>query len=308
MTDVREIHEKDLPRFVATMGAVLGETPSVEGLVDWKRQARETVWLLLTQEGEDVGAAIGVGGWHEPEGVARGELRVVEPARRCGLGSALLAELSVWARLLGYRELMGPVNESDKASLEWAQRRGFVEVGRSSTLVLDLARIEAPEIRVPDGIELVTWAERPELAAGMYEVVREAYPDVPGEEDTELPALDVWLAMDMQGASDRPEATFVALEGDVVVAYAKLSLSHARPTVAMHDMTGVRRAWRGRGIASMLKAAEIAWAKNAGYERLETQNEERNEPIRRLNERYGYRAEPGQILVRGPLLGSSAGG
>ena len=56
----------------------------------------------------------------------------------------------------------------------------------------------------------------------------------------------------------------------------------------MHDMTGVRRAWRGRGIARALKAAEIAWAKESGYERLETQNEERNEPIRRLNERYGY--------------------
>ena len=48
-------------------------------------------------------------------------------------------------------------------------------------------------------------------------------------------------------------------------------------------MTGVLRAWRGRGIARALKAAEIAWAKEHGYERLETQNEERNEPIRRLN-------------------------
>jgi len=34
VTDVRRIPEKDLPRFVATMGAVLGELPSVEGLVD----------------------------------------------------------------------------------------------------------------------------------------------------------------------------------------------------------------------------------------------------------------------------------
>ena len=86
-----------------------------------------------------------------------------------------------------------------------------------------------------------------------------------------------------------------------MVAYAKLSLSLAWPTVAMHDITGVRRAWRGRGIANALKAAEIAWAKQAGYEHLETQNEERNEPIRRLNERYGYRPAPGRIFVRSPL-------
>ena len=40
----------------------------------------------------------------------------------------------------------------------------------------------------------------------------------------------------MQGASDRPEATFLALADGEVVAYAKLALSLARPAVAMHDM------------------------------------------------------------------------
>ena len=197
---------------------------------------------------------------------------------------------------------MGPVKETDDRSLAWAQRRGFIEVGRNSRLVLDLTASEAPVVSAPAGIEIVTWAERPELAEGMYEVAREAYPDVPGEEDAELASFEEWLSMDMQGAGDRPEATFVALEGDEVVAYAKLSLSLARPTVAMHDITGVRRAWRGRGIANALKAAEIAWAKDAGYERLETQNEERNEPIRRLNERYGYVVTPGSVTVRGPLV------
>jgi GNAT superfamily N-acetyltransferase len=135
----------------------------------------------------------------------------------------------------------------------------------------------------------------------MYEVAREAYPDVPGEDDAVMAPFEEWLSMDMQGAGDRPEATFLALADGEVVAYAKLSLSLARPAVAMHDMTGVRRAWRGRGVARALKAAEIAWAKQSGYERLETQNEERNEPIRRLNERFGYVVTPGSVTVRGPL-------
>jgi GNAT superfamily N-acetyltransferase len=211
----------------------------------------------------------------------------------------LLAELSDWARCLGYRELMGPIKEVDRGSLEWAERRGFVEMGRNSLLALDLSAIEAPQVVAPEGVELVTWAERPEVAEGMYEVAREAYPDVPGEEDAEMASFDQWLSMDMEGSGDRPEATFVALAGDEVVAYAKLSLSLARPKVAMHDMTGVKRAWRGRGIAGALKAAEIAWAKENGYERLETQNEERNEPIRRLNQRHGYVVEPGSVTVRG---------
>ena len=83
-------------------------------------------------------------------------------------------------------------------------------------------------------------------------------------------------------------------------------LAHAAMTlgavVAMHDITGVKRAWHGRGIGGALKAAEIAWAKANGFERLQTQNEERNEPIRRLNQRHGYVVEPGSVTVRGPLV------
>ena len=255
VTEIQEIGEPELPRFVATMRAVSEETDTVEGFLDWRRQARETVWLLATDDGRDVGAAIGIGGWHEPHGVARGELRVRAEARGAGLGSRLLATLSSWAGSLGYAELIGPVKETDEASLAWTGRRGFAEVGRNSRLVLDLTAVDEPAVETPAGIELVTWAERPDLTEGMYTVAREAYSDVPGEEETEIAPFAEWLAMDMQGAGDRPEATFVALAGEEVVAYAKLSLSLARTTVAMHDMTGVRRAWRGRGIASALKAA-----------------------------------------------------
>lgn len=301
MLEIREIDERDLARWVAVTSAATNEADTAEGYLDWRRQAHETAWLLASDGKEDVGAAIGIGGWHSPEGVARGSVAVAPEFRRAGVGSALLDALSVWARDLGYVDLMGPVKETDDVSLAWARRRGFVEIGRNSILALDLTRAMQPTVHAPDGIDVVSWAERPHAAAGMYAVALEAYPDVPGEEDAEVAPFEEWLAMDMQGAGDRPEATFVALAGDDVVAYAKLSLSLARPTVAMHDMTGVLRAWRGRGIARALKAAEIAWAMENGYERLETQNEERNEPIRRLNERYGYVVEPGSVTVRGPI-------
>jgi len=298
---IREIHEDELERWVDAMRAALDEADTAEGYLDWKRQARETAWFLASLDGRDVGAAIGVGGWHSPEGVARGEIRVAPDARRRGVGSALLGVVSDWARALGYVELTGPVKEVDEGSLQWTARRGFAEVGRNSVLALDLTAIDAPAVVAPEGIEIVAWAERPDAAPGMYEVAKEAYPDVPGEEDAEMEPFEQWLSMDMQGSGDRPEATFVAVAADEVVAYAKLSLSLARPTVAMHDMTGVKRAWRRRGIAGALKAAEIAWAKDNGYVRLETQNEERNEPIRRLNQRHGYVVEPGSVTVRGPV-------
>ena len=128
MTDVREVREDELERWIGVARAALDEADTVEGYLDWKRQARQTVWLLASDAGREVGTAIGVGGWHSPEGVARGEIRVIGAERGRGVGSALLGELSVWARRLGYAELMGPVKEVDAESLAWTERRGFVEV------------------------------------------------------------------------------------------------------------------------------------------------------------------------------------
>lgn len=135
----------------------------------------------------------------------------------------------------------------------------------------------------------------------MYEVAQEAYPDIPGNENDAMASFEEWLAHDMAGPGDKPEATFVALAGDEVIGYAKFSLTRAQPTEAFHDVTGVKRAWRGCGVAGALKRAEIAWAKERGFERLKTMKEERNAPIRKLNERYGYSLAPGRIVVVGPL-------
>ena len=97
------------------------------------------------------------------------------------------------------------------------------------------------------------------------------------------------------------DAWFLAITGDEVVGHALLILPSARPGVGWHQMTGVRRAWRGRGVAGALKRAQIAWAKAQGLDRLETENHEDNAPMRRLNDRLGYQAKPATITLRGPL-------
>jgi GNAT superfamily N-acetyltransferase len=228
-------------------------------------------------------------------------LTVLPAGRGQGVGSALYRSASDWLRERGIAELEAPANGEDDANLAFAERRGFVEVGRDSYALLDLTGYEPPPVDPPPGIEIVSWAERPELARGIYEVACEASPDVPGEPETDLEPFEDWLAHEMLGPGDLAEATFLALAGDEVVGYAKFSLTRARPTHAAHDMTGVKRTWRRRGIAGALKRAQIAWAKQVGYTLLHTQNELRNEPIRRLNERLGYRFAPGRVYMRGPL-------
>lgn len=305
MIEVVPVEVAELERVVVVHNAVRPDDPTtVEGLVDWRRQAEDMTWLVAVADGEDAGAAIGLVGWHLPPQTAIVEAWTLPDARGRGIGAALYEELLRWSAERGCLAVQTAVAEDDGASLAWADRRGFREIGRNSRLVLDLDPIDAPLVDPPAGIEISTWAERPGIERALYEVYVEAAPDVPGEEDTELPSFETWLANDMRGLSDRPEAVFVALAANEVVGYGKLALPHTWTGDAYHDLIGVKRAWRGRGIASALKRAQIAWAKAQGYRRLVTQNEERNEPIRRLNTRYGYHIQPGRVFLRTAISGA----
>jgi GNAT superfamily N-acetyltransferase len=299
---IREIAEDELQRLVDVAKAAMPrEEASVSIFVDWRGQADEMVWMLAEDDGEPAGAGFALTGWHTPPHRAIGSALVPPDLRGAGTGAALLEALESWAIDRGATELDGAVTEDDEGSLAWARKYGYEEVGRNSRLVLDLTAIDAPEPAPPAGVEIVTWAEHPELVAGMYEVAREATPDIPGEEEGDIGALEEWVARDMQGDSDDPRAVFVAVLDGEVVGFAKLSLLRERSDRAFHDLTGVKRAYRGRGIAAALKRTQIAWAKANGYASLQTSNEVRNEPIRRLNERYGYELEPGVVIVRGVI-------
>ena len=53
--DVREIGEDELPLLVEVARAVQAEDPpSVAGLIDWRRQASDMVWLLVTDDDFDM--------------------------------------------------------------------------------------------------------------------------------------------------------------------------------------------------------------------------------------------------------------
>jgi GNAT superfamily N-acetyltransferase len=256
--------------------------------------------LLARINGVEAGFALAAVAPQWPE-QAFALVTVLPKLRGRGTGTALYEAVSAWANERGLGVIETIVADNDPESLAFSKRRGFTEDSHELGVSLDLTQVEPPIAKPPEGVQIVSWAERPELARGIYEVALEAVPDIPGGEDERTEPFEDWLAHDMQGPGDRSEATFVALAGDEVIGYAKFSLSSAQPTTAYHDLTGVKRSWRGRGVGRALKATQIAWAKAHGYEELRTTNDERNAPIRRLNEQFGYRPSIGRIYMKGPL-------
>ena len=184
MIEIREIEADELERWIGVAGRVRDDRGGGAGeYVDWKRQAEDMVWLIASKDGEDAGAALAYVGWHSKPGTGHGEVFVL-PESTAARASARRSTSAVaeWVQERGCVTLETAVAEDDAESLAWVDRRGFREVGRNSRMVLDLTAIEAPAIDPPEGVEIVTWAERPELALGLYAVACEAYPDVPGDE------------------------------------------------------------------------------------------------------------------------------
>jgi GNAT superfamily N-acetyltransferase len=235
----------------------------------------------------------------EPRGsVAAGDVAVVPARRGQGIGSAVLAEVSRLARELGKDTIQGEVKQSDPGSRAYLERRGFAAVGAEQAVVLELDELEPPEIDPPPGVRIVSRAEEPDRLEDMYAIAVQADEDIPGS--TGRWTFEDWRAHEIDKPTNPPELCFIALAGEEVVGYASLQV-HRQQT--FHGLTATRRDWRRRGVATALKRAEIAAAKAAGLHRLLTESEERNEPMRTLNEKLGYVPAPewSTVVMRGPL-------
>ncbi len=66
----------------------------------------------------------------------------------------------------------------------------------------------------------------------------------------------------------------------------------AEPGHLLQAFTGVRREYRGRGIAMALKRKVLGYGKGRGCTWIKTWNASTNWPILALNERLGFRRQP----------------
>jgi mycothiol synthase len=220
--------------------------------------------------------------------------RVLPAHRRYGVGTALLRRLALDAEARGFGDVGSMVD--DEGSLAFARHFGFVETGRQVEQVRTVAADE-PWPAVPDSVELITLAQRPELLPRLYhELALEAFEDMPTPRKVEI-TLEQWETEWLNW----PEATFVALSGDEIVGMAGLCHDADRPDRAENALTAVRRDRRGQGLARTLKETATAWASEHGIREIYTWTQTGNENMRAVNERLGYVTRDFSINVRREL-------
>jgi mycothiol synthase len=300
-------NEADLATIVAIANSASPEWPTSVAELRWSDETYPgTVRLIAALDGRAVGVAtVGRIYMYPPEFDGLwGTVDVLPHARRQGVGGALLRGIAAEAAAAGKGFLHVPATAARPGGIAFLERRGFVEVDRNRIVRLDLAGLERPVVRPPAGLVLTDLARRPDLVAGVHRVAVETFPDVPTGSVPMVPGdLAEFRARDVERPGLPPDGFMVGLDAATgeVAGYASLRFLGGSATEAVHDMTAVRAGWRGRGLATAMKGATIAWAIDNGLEALETGNDEANGPMRAVNARLGYQPKSDEVTLRGSV-------
>jgi GNAT superfamily N-acetyltransferase len=198
------------------------------------------------------------------------------------------------------------VYEAAEADRRFADARGFVEVCREQESVLDLLEFDAEQFAadvarvLEQGIEILAYpelAERdPESEGRWYDMDREIAADVPDPDDYTPLSFEVWHKRKFENPRFLPDCNLIAVDGERYVGLSNLWQDEMEGRL-MTGLTGVRRAYRKRGIATALKVRALAAAKAAGYASTITWNDSQNQGMLGINLRLGFRLQPAWLRV-----------
>lgn len=192
--------------------------------------------------------------------------------------------------------------------VDFLKTRGFAEVSRVLDLRLnviaaDVSYFDQLRKAIEDqGISISTFTEErvrdPRCVEKLYELTTLLNQDDPARGPIELPAYNarealMWLEMPYV----LPDAYFIARHGNDYVGVSDVSRFEAVPGGLTQGFTGVRREYRLRGLATVLKVCGIAYAQSHGYEIIQTFNKPEQSAIRALNEKLGF-----EVLFEDVLL------
>jgi RimJ/RimL family protein N-acetyltransferase len=108
--------------------------------------------------------------------------------------------------------------------------------------------------------------------------------------------FDQFRAIELDTEDAIPEANFLALDGDRLVGVSRVGHDANEPGVLQQEFTGTDPDYHGRGIALALKLLTVEYARDHGIREIRTQNDTANGPMLHINDRLGFKREPGVIV------------
>ncbi|MBN2170646.1 MAG: GNAT family N-acetyltransferase [Candidatus Krumholzibacteriota bacterium] len=309
---LRELRDDDYEALAGVFNTCTSHWPTTgEALRAEYREAAGSHPFIRVSEDAD-GRAVGIGHLASPPELGdprKMNLRVLVHAdhRREGRGGELAAALMAEADRRGWAELTAHfLDEGDTAGARrLLERWGFAEVLRGDLFAVELAAFDEAEAAralaaTPvAGLRVATLAEEtaPDRVERWHELFRAAYRDVPEMVDLEPPDRDRFRRRFLEAPGMREDSVWLAEADGRYVGYTQFRYppGGGDPFIVL---TVVRREYRRRGLARLLKLQAQAAAKRRGDRRIITGTAMGNEGMQKLNRALGFKPFSAYVYCR----------
>jgi mycothiol synthase len=289
---IRDLRREDAPA-VAALNLEINpnQLETAERVWFWASRGLEREqWRQWVAEvdGRIVGSAWANFEWSVPTpGKGRFWIGVAPEARGQGIGSALFSKVDEYLRgRAAWR--MRSVVDGDPAGERFLRARGFQPQDAELVSELELAGAELAEPAVPDGFRLVPLGQARDRVEDLFAICAAGEIDMPGDEPETALTIEDWKLDDFGVPDLSDDGSFVALQGERAVSLAFLAVDPRR-RLAYNQMTATLPGLKRRGLALAVKLAAARWARENGFERILTENDETNVGMLAINRRLGYR-------------------
>ena len=227
------------------------------------------------------------------------ELGILESHRNQGIGKALYEMAERHLRGLDVINILVQVSESNDIGLKFVKSRGYIQEKRDFVSVLSLDSFDPSQYPgKPHDIEIRSFedCDSRETRREWYDLICLVRHDVPrSSPPTPLP-FEFFEEQIMIEPDLVRSATLFAYQNGQMIGFA----------AGFHDtelnqfeqwLTGVHSDYRKKGVALALKVAQATEVKRLGIATIKTDNDTRNAPMLKVNDKLGFVRQPAVISL-----------
>ncbi len=219
--------------------------------------------------------------WTSEAGQAGLNIHVHPDHRLQGIGGALAERLHAHLGEIGAVRVRVFASPS---GVEFAKRRGYDGTRQMHYSGVDLRQPLPEQPATPDGIELVSLEQV--TARQAYDADTIASRDEPGDSPIDAVDFDEWVREIWESPALDKALSVAAVAGDEIASFTAVETAGDR---AWAGMTGTLPAYRGQGLAKLVKSVALRRAAAAGIVGAFTSNDDENGPMLAVNNWLGYR-------------------
>lgn len=236
---------------------------------------------VASVDGEVVGwGAGGSNTWTSDEGISRINVDVHPGFRRRGIGTELARIAQDHLVAAGMKKIRAFATE---AGVEFATRQGFEQTRLVHYSGVD-PRVLPEMPPAPVDLKIVSMATVGAEQAYLADVAAGA--DEPGDSPNDAVAFDQWMKDVWNAPVLDKELSVAVMAGDEIASFTAFERDDDR---IWSGMTGTIPAYRGRGLAKLVKSVALRRAAEAGVVGAFTSNDDVNGPMLAVNDWLGYR-------------------